>query len=194
MIDNTNNNTPSKGVVFKTQKSPENAEKSTLNNTQAFEAKESPKDKVNISYSSEPNPTYQYNMSLEQTAGDGLDLLRGLVLNIFKEQGLEYKIQTTGVEVDLETMTPVQAEELVAKDGYFGVEKTAERIFNFAVGIAGNDPSKIDAIREGINSGFQDAMKAFGGELPDISYDTFNAVINKLDEWAESSQSPKSSI
>ncbi len=51
------------------------------------------------------------------------------------------------------------------------------------MGIAGGDTSRIDAIREGIDRGFEQARQAFGGVLPDISYDTYDAVMKKLDDW-----------
>ncbi len=129
---------------------------------------------------------------MKQTAGDGFDLLRGLILNIFKEQGLDYKIATDTSEVDISTLTPEKAQELIADDGYFGVEKTSERIFQFAVGLAGGDPARIDAIRDGVQNGFQEALDAFGGKLPDISYDTYDSVMKKLDDWANGNNSPQS--
>lgn len=194
MIDNTGNSTPAKNTILNSSQPVEKIERNLSSKTDTLGGKAAPKDQVDITYSSEAVSTYQYDMSLEKTAGDGFDLLRGLVLNIFKEQGLEYKIETGSGVVDLETITPEEAQELVADDGYFGVEKTAERIFNFAIGIAGGDITRIDAIKEGVNNGFAEALKAFGGELPEISYDTYDAVINKLDEWAEITQSPESSI
>ena len=194
MIDNTGNSTSTNSRVLKTYEPAAKKDTNLPKLTVEAEGKNTINDQVDISYNQESVSTYHDNMSLEQTVGDGFDLLRGLVLNIFKEQGLEYKIETTTSEVDLETITPEQAGELVAEDGYFGVEKTAERIFNFAVGVAGGDPTRLDAIKEGINNGFQEALEAFGGKLPDISYDTFDAVINKLDEWAGIKESPESSI
>jgi len=194
MIDNTGNSTSPKTTLLNRSQPAEKIQINTPNKANSQVGEIAQKDQVNISYSSESVSTYQYDMSLEQTAGDGLDLLRGLVLNIFKEQGLEYKIETTAGEVDLESITPEEAQELVADDGYFGVENTAERIFNFAVGVAGGDITRIDAIKEGVNNGFAEALEAFGGELPEISYDTYDAVINKLDEWAGINQSPESSI
>ena len=77
------------------------------------------------------------------------------------------------------TLTPGEAQKLVSDDGYFGVQKTSDRIFQFAIGIAGGDPSRIDAIKEGINKGFAEAKKAFGDWLPDISYQTYDAVMSK---------------
>ena len=194
MIDNTGNSTSAKNTLLKSSQAAEKIQINTPKKIHSQVGEIAQKDQVNISYSSESVPTYQYDMSLEQTAEDGFDLLRGLVLNIFKEQGLDYKIETTAGEVDLESITPTEAQELVADDGYFGVENTAERIFNLAVGVAGGDITRIDAIKEGVNNGFQEALKAFGGELPEISYDTYDAVINKLDEWAGITQSPESSI
>jgi len=150
-------------------------------------------DQVSLTYSSETTATYNRSMSLENKVGDGFDLLRGLVLNIFKEQGLDYKIATDDAEIDISTVTPEKAQELIADDGYFGVEKTSERIFNFAVGMAGGDPGRIDAIRQGVENGFQEALEAFGGWLPDISYDTYDTVMQKLDDWA-GVESPQSNI
>ena len=194
MIDSTGNSASPKNTLLNNSQPIEKINNNLSTKSQNLEGKVAQKDQVDISYSSESVSTYQYDMSLEKTAGDGFDLLRGLVLNIFKEQGLEYKIETGDGVVDLETITPEEAQELVADDGYFGVENTAERIFNFAVGIAGGDITRIDAIKEGVNNGFQEALEAFGGELPEISYETYDAVINKLDEWAGITESPESSI
>lgn len=141
-------------------------------------------DRVTLSYHTESVVTYDGSMTLKGTKGDGFDLLRGLVLNMFKEQGIDYKILSDDAEIDISTLTPEKAQDLVADDGYFGVEKTSERIFDLAVGIAGGDPARIDAIRAGVEKGFQEAYDAFGGWLPDISYDTYDAVMNKLDDWA----------
>jgi len=149
-------------------------------------------DQVNLTYSSKTVTTYNSSLSLESNAQDGYDLLRGLVLNIFREQGLDYTIETDDSKIDINTLTPEKAQELIADDGYFGVEKTSERIFKFAVGMAGGDPSRLDAIREGVENGFQEALDAFGGWLPDISYDTYNTVMKKLDDWAGVHNNPES--
>jgi len=141
-------------------------------------------DKVNLTYSVESTTTYDRSLSLTENIGDGFDLLRGLVLNIFKEQGIDYKIADGDTEIDISTITTGEAQELVADDGYFGVEKTSERIFNLAVGIAGGDSTRLDAIKEGVENGFQEALDAFGGWLPEISYETIDAVMAKLDNWA----------
>ncbi len=147
-------------------------------------------DKVTLSYSSESVMTYDSSMTLQGNRGDGFDLMRGLVLNMFKEQGVDYQIATGDTQIDISTITPEEAQDLVADDGYFGVDKTSQRIFDLAVGIAGGDPARLDAVRAGVEQGFQEAFKAMGDWLPDISYKTYDAVMQKLDDWAgiESSQ------
>jgi len=149
-------------------------------------------DQVTLSYSSESVMTYDSSMTLQGNRGDGFDLLRGLVINIFKEQGIDYKIATGDTGVDLSKITPEEAQDLVADDGYFGVDKTSQRIFDLAVGIAGGDPARIDAVRAGVEKGFQEAFKAFGDWLPDISYETYDAVMQKLDDWAGVNNSQQS--
>ncbi|MBU1567408.1 MAG: hypothetical protein KJ630_17510 [Proteobacteria bacterium] len=149
-------------------------------------------DQVSLSYSSESVVTYDSSMTLQGNRGDGFDLLRGLILNIFKEQGVDYKIAAGETEIDISKITPEEAQDLVADYGYFGVEKTSQRIFDLAVGIAGGDPARIDAIRTGVEKGFQEAFKAMGNWLPDISYDTYDAVMQKLDDWAGVGKSQQS--
>jgi len=141
-------------------------------------------DQVSLNLSAETVATYNSSLSLENKNSDGYDLLRGLVLNIFKDQGIEYTVATDNAEIDIRTLTPEKAQELIAEDGYFGVEKTSERIVQFAIGMAGGDSSRIDVIRQGIEKGFQQALDAFGGSLPDISYKTYDSVMQKLDDWA----------
>jgi len=148
-------------------------------------------DQVNITYNSESISTYNQSMALETHTEDSYDLLRGLVVNIFKEQGLDSTIVTDVSEVDVGTLSPDKAQELIADDGYFGAEKTSDRIFNFAVGLAGGDPARVNVIREGVENGFNEALDAFGGWLPEISYDTYNTVMKKIDDWAGVNDSPQ---
>jgi hypothetical protein len=153
-------------------------------------------DTVTISQTSETLATYSSSLNITRDIkGDGFDLLRGLVLNILKEQGIDFKIATgeTGAEeIDISQLTQEDAQALIADDGYFGVDKTSDRIVDFAMGIAGGDPSRLDAIKEGVDKGFAEALKAFGGQLPDISYDTYDAVMKKLDDWAENTAATQS--
>jgi hypothetical protein len=77
-----------------------------------------------------------------------------------------------------------KAQEDIGENGYYGVKQTSARLLDFAKAITGGDPSKIGLMREYVQKGFDEVEKMFGGKLPEISYQTLNAVMKGLDEWA----------
>lgn len=127
---------------------------------------------------------------VDETYGPGLkvatpdELLRNLVIKTLQEQGLELQFKAGDVEVDFNTMTPEDAQALVAEDGYFGVEQTSERIVDFAINAFGRDPEKLQQMKDAIDQGFLGAQEAFGGALPEISQQTYDAITEKLDAFA----------
>lgn len=84
--------------------------------------------------------------------------------------------------------TKAQAKADIAEDGYWGVEKTSDRIIDFANALTGGDPDKIDDMRAAFEKGFKKAAKTWGGSLPDISQRTYDAVMKKFDRMKEEAQ------
>ncbi len=111
--------------------------------------------------------------------------LRDLVARTFAKQGMATAIDVGGGRTaDILQLSPEEAKELIEGDGYWGVDRTADRIVRFAISAAGGDPAKLDKIKEGINKGFRMAQQAFAMALPEISSQTYDAVMKKLDAWA----------
>lgn len=79
-------------------------------------------------------------------------------------------------------MTPNEAKSLVSEDGYFGISKTSARLADFVLSGAGDDLEKLKAGREGIVRGFKEAEQIWGQKLPDISYETLDKALSKIDE------------
>ena len=79
--------------------------------------------------------------------------------------------------------TIAQAKKDISEDGYWGVSQTSDRIFSFAQALAGDDKDKMQSMVEAFKKGFSEATKAWGTKLPDISNDTYNAVMDKFDNW-----------
>lgn len=71
----------------------------------------------------------------------------------------------------------------VAEDGYWGVNQTSDRLVSMAIALSGGDTSKADTMKDAITKGFKQAMGAWGEDLPQISKDTYNAALKKLDDW-----------
>jgi hypothetical protein len=163
-----------------------NLDRLTEKNTTTLESPVQNQDSVTITHHQEVSMTYSSSLTIQTgESQDQYNLLRGLVTNMLKEQGIDFKVANGDQEIDISNITREEAVELIADDGYFGVDQTSDRIVDFAIAIAGGDPSRLSAIKEGVEKGFNEALEAFNGWLPDISYDTFDAVMNKLDAWAE---------
>lgn len=75
-----------------------------------------------------------------------------------------------------------EAAQLVAEDGFFGVEQTSNRISDFVINSSGGDEKLMRAGREGMFLGFQQAQEMWGGELPEISQKTMQEAIEKVDK------------
>ena len=78
-------------------------------------------------------------------------------------------------------MSQQEAAELISEDGYFGISKTAERLAQFVILGGGDDLAKVQAGRQGIIHGFKEAEKLWGGQLPEMSYETLNKALEKID-------------
>ena len=79
-------------------------------------------------------------------------------------------------------LSPEEARSLVADEGYWGVNKTAERLASFVLKGAGDNLELLRAGREGILRGYQEAEKIWGGELPEISSRTMEQALSAIDE------------
>lgn len=139
-------------------------------------------DRVSLDSTPKAEPTYGPIPGVE--VGSPYQLLRSLVVKTLEEQGLSLTFDTGSEIMNFQNMTPEEAQQLVSEDGFFGVEKTSDRIVNFAINAFGDDPEKFEEMRAAIEDGFKQAADAFGGSLPEISHQTYDAVMEKLDAFA----------
>lgn len=86
--------------------------------------------------------------------------------------------------VDAETKAKAQQD--IAEDGYYGVKQTSQRIFDFAYALAGDDEEKMKEMQDAVKKGFKQAAKSWGGDLPSISNDTYDAVEKLFNDYYDS--------
>ncbi len=98
-----------------------------------------------------------------------------------------YAALRTG-QVQVDDATRLQAQKDIAEDGYWGIEKTSDRILEFAKALSGGDTSKADELIGAVKKGFNQAAKAWGGDLPDISQKTIDAAIKKMEAWRDGTE------
>lgn len=120
-----------------------------------------------------------------------LQQLQSIVEQLLTKQGQTYNSANgiwsilAGGNLQVDAATQAQAQKDIAEDGYWGVEKTSDRIIDFATALTGGDPDKIEEMREAFKKGYKQAEKTWGGELPEISKQTYDAVMKKFDKLAE---------
>lgn len=117
--------------------------------------------------------------------------LRELITKMMTKQGQTFLdanmytfLREGKYEVDEETR--LKAQEDISEDGYYGIKQTSERLVSFAKALTGGDPSKADEMIAAVKKGFDEATKAWGGELPEICKSTIDETIKQLEDWKNS--------
>lgn len=149
----------------------------------------------NAAATSTVKKTYTQNADLvakmKADAQSRQNQLQSIVEQLMTKQGQTYNSANgiwsilSGGNLKVDAATQAQAQKDVAEDGYWGVKQTSERILDFATALTGGDPDKIEEMREAFKKGYKQAEKTWGGELPDISKQTYDAVMKGFDKLAE---------
>ena len=114
---------------------------------------------------------------------------QNLVSEMFSKQGKAFstademwkKLASGDFTVDAKTAQ--EAKDAISDDGYWGVNQTSQRIFDFAVSLSGGDSEKMDKMLEAFKKGFSQATKTWGRDLPDISSKTYDSVLQKFEDY-----------
>ena len=79
-----------------------------------------------------------------------------------------------------------QAQEEISEKGYWGVEQTSKRMFDFASALAGDNVNEMKAMQAAMEKGYKEATRAWGKELPEISKKTLAAANKLFDDFYKS--------
>lgn len=128
---------------------------------------------------------------IKQDFTNHTDAFKKMVEAMIEKQGKKVsqvlKDLAEGKDVDIivDSETQAAAQEAISEDGYYGVNQTSTRILDFAKALSGGDKSKIETLRSAFKEGYESAKKDFGGELPEISQQTYDKVMQGFDDWAK---------
>ncbi len=117
--------------------------------------------------------------------------MRSLVEKLFTQQGNKYNTANSknlsGLFKQAAAMadpaTIAQAQQDISEDGYWGVNKTSDRLVSMAIALSGGNTEKADEMMEAIKKGFDRATAAWGDDLPDICQRTLDATEQKMEDW-----------
>ncbi|MBM5573814.1 hypothetical protein [Deefgea sp. CFH1-16] len=154
---------------------------------------ENSQETVNLTASSNESLTYSKPRALPENLSAMLeesnrkvDELMSLIRPLIEGQGLSLAKVARGEQtltVDQATIDKAKAD--LSEDGEFGVKKVAERILSFAKFAMGDDPAKLQKIRDAVELGFTQAKAILGGTLPDISQKTHDTIMAEFDRWQQ---------
>lgn len=126
---------------------------------------------------------------MKRDSEDRVSQLRGIVEKMMKGQGNAlaksddmWKFLAEG-NFTVDAATRDQAKADIAEDGYWGAKQTSDRILDFAKTLAGNDPEKAEELLGAFKKGYEEATKAWGKELPELSKNTYDLVEKKFNDW-----------
>lgn len=72
----------------------------------------------------------------------------------------------------------------VEEGGYYSPENLSDRLVAFAKNISGGDASKAQMLMDAVKKGFELAEETWGGQLPEISRQTYDLTMSKFEDWA----------
>lgn len=89
--------------------------------------------------------------------------------------------------------TPEEAEAALTGDGAYSVDSVATRIMDMATSFAGNNPEKLELMRQAVQKGFAMAGTTFSDitkekDLPQICQDTYTEIMKRFDDLQTKSE------
>ncbi len=170
-------------------------EYAAINNEAKVSKNTNTNDSTAVIYNASAKPTAEEREAiiakLKADAEERVASLRSLVESMMTKQGVTiahaddmWKFLAKG-DFTVDAATKAKAQEDISEDGYWGVKQTSERIFEFAKALSGGDKETMEKMKDAFLEGFEQATKAWGQDLPEISQNTYDAVLEKFDTWFE---------
>ncbi|MEY8522853.1 hypothetical protein AALA90_07490 [Lachnospiraceae bacterium 38-10] len=126
--------------------------------------------------------------------------LMNMVQQLFNKQANSYGQSTdmwqflASGKFTVDAATKSQAQADIAEDGYYGVKKTSERMFEFAMALSGGDVDKMKELQSAVEKGYKQAEKTWGGKLPDISKQTLDATNQLFEDYYKEQESASQKV
>ena len=153
-------------------------------------------EKSNVSEQAAPAKTYKQDTEkVQQMLRDNEEKVNSFKTMIQKMFGQQAKTSSIADDMwqmlakgdfTVDAATKAQAQADISEDGYWGVKQTSGRILDFAKALTGGDPEKMEKMRSAFEKGYKKAEETWGGNLPDISKQTYDAVMKGFDDIAAS--------
>lgn len=171
----SDNNTKNNGVVFDKSESTKNDSTNQIYNKDAIISK------LKADQQSRLESMQSLVEKLLNKQKGTFDLASLMKKNDVSGLNLSATFEEAAKNADPDTIKAAQ--ESISEDGYWGINKTSDRLVSMAIALSGGDTSKADEMMAAIQKGYDRATSAWGKDLPDICKDTLEATKQKMDDW-----------
>lgn len=121
--------------------------------------------------------------SLKETAAAQQTMLKERLMSMISDQTGIYNLSIANKNFQISDEEIEWAKKAIAEGGEFSVDAVATNIMDMAKALSGNDSAYISLLKKAVDMGFSEAAALFGGEMPDITKDTYNEIMKRFDEW-----------
>lgn len=182
-IQNVNVNTP----YYNQAVGAEQKVAASVNASKANEVPEELNDGVEFVKTQEEKPvTYNKTAALDylrQAQEARMASFKNMISQLLNKQGEKYNATLPNLKLSLSEEDVANAQKAIEEGGEWSVSAVAGRIMDMAKALSGGDASKIGVLKNAVIKGFKDAEKAWGGQMPEITGKTYDAVMKAFDEW-----------
>lgn len=166
----------------------ESKEKAAESAGAVYEASEASKEaKSSASTKKTYTPDANLVAKLKADAEQRTQQLQSIVEQLLTKQGRTYNtangLKSIYESLNVDPATRAQAQKDIAEDGYWGVNQTSDRIFDFAMALCGGDPDKMEEMKDAFLKGYKKAERQWGDKLPEICQNTYDAVLKKFEDY-----------
>lgn len=192
-LSSVNNSTKTYAASAVTENTKDTASKKTAEETQTSDAAAVYEKSASVSKDS-ANKIYNKDAVVARLQADQqsrIDSMNSLVQKLLGKQAEKFDLANGNnlantfrlVAGKVDQATIDEAKASIAEDGYWGINKTSDRLVSMAIALSGGDVEKADEMMAAIEKGYDKATKAWGEELPQICKDTLEATRQKMNDW-----------
>jgi hypothetical protein len=123
--------------------------------------------------------------SLKETLTAQQTILKDKLMSMISEQTGIYNLSINNTKFQVSDEEIEWAKQAIAEGGEYSVDAVASNIMDMAKALSGNNSEYISLLKSAVDMGFSEAAKVFGGNMPDITSDTYNEIMKRFDEWEQ---------
>lgn len=125
---------------------------------------------------------------MQSESKDKIESFKKFITDIISYQGNRSNNFKLKIDISVSKKVSSESKETESPEvdlGKWSAKETSKRILDFAKKISGGNPEKAELLRDAFKKGFEQAEELFGGTLPEVSYKTYDLVMEGFDEMEE---------